>query len=398
LTVDEAQSLEEKRGKNQPWQFVKWVFGVLYSPMRTFEEIAENPTVKGPILILLIMLPILLGGQYVGGAKFFLETPTPENELWTEKPSNSTLFLWGSNGNVTFDSDDFVAGNYSVSASLVNSSVIWMHLTGIGSFNCSEEEYSRLSFRIKWLNEANVTPSDATLQLFSFSNESRRFELNISNVIANSTNVWANVSINLATDNWIETPQSLPSWSNITGIGFLLSWANAANLTLKIDDLFFGKYESISSSTTFGTQLLYSLIRGGVNFLLEWVILSGVVLLSLKSFSDWKGLWKNLLSILGYVYSASIIYLGALALLFFVLPPIFLPYHITYFEYLDIYQRSWGLPISILNLLSYGWITILCTIALKKIHELSWSKAFLIGLGAVVMSLLFSSFLLSAFL
>jgi len=398
LTVDEAQSLEEKLGKNQPWQFVKWIFGVLYSPMRTFEEIVKKPTVKGPIFILLIMLPILLGGQYVGGAKFFLETPAPEDELWTEKPSNSTPFLWSSNGNVTFDSDDFVAGNYSVSASLVNSSVIWMRLTGIGSFNCSEEEYSRLSFRVKWLDEANVTPSSAILQLFSFGNDGRRFELDISDVIANSTDVWANVSVNLATNDWIETLQTLPSWTNVTGIGFLFSWVNAANLTLKIDDLFFGKYESISSSPTFGTQLLYSLIRGGVNFLLEWVILSGVVLLSLKSFSDWKGLWKNLLSILGYVYSASIVYLGALALLFFVLPPIFLPYHSTYFEYLDIYQRSWGMPISILSLLSYGWITVLCTIALKKIHEFSWSKAFLIGLGAVVMSLLFSSFLLSAFL
>jgi len=397
LTINETLSLEGKREKNQPWQFVKWVFSVLYSPMRTFEEIVGNPTVKGPILILLIMLPILLGGQYVGGTKFFLETPAPKDDFWTEK-SNTTLFLWSSNGNVTFDSGDFIAGNYSVSASLVNSSVIWMRLTGIGSLNCSEEEYSRLSFRMKWLNEANVPPSDATLQLFSFSNESRRFDLDISDVIANRTDVWANVSVNLASDGWMEMPQSSPSWANVTGIGFLFSWANATNLTLKIDDLFFGKYESISSSTTFGTQLLYSLIRGGVNFLLEWVILSGVVLLSLKSFSDWKGLWKNLLSILGYVYSASIVYLGALVLLFFVLPPIFLPYHSTYFEYLDIYQRSWGTQISILSLLSYGWITVLCTIALKKIHELSWNMAFLIGLGAVVMSLLFSSFLLSAFL
>ncbi len=138
-------------------------------------------------------------------------------------------------------------------------------------------------------------------------------------------------------------------------------------------------------------------MRSGVDFFLEWLILSGIVLFALKSFSDWSGFWKNLLSTVGYIYSASIVYLGALLLLFFLLPPIFIPQNITYLEYLDIYQGSWGIPISILSLLFYAWTIILCTVALKKIHELSWSKASMIGLGAVVMSLLFSSFLLSAF-
>ena len=361
--------------------------------MKTFEEIVKKPNIKGPILILIMTLPLVLGGHYVSGTKFFLEAPTPETDLWTEKPSNSTSFLWSSNDNITFDKNDNITGDYSVSSSLINSSLIWMSLTNIGSFNCSEEEYSRLTFRIKWVNEANVTPT-ATLQLFSLNNESR-FELDVGDVIANSTNVWANVSVNLATENW--SGENLTKWGSITGISFQLAWVNPANLTLKIDGLFFGKFIPMSSSVNFDLQLVYSLAQSGVNFLLEWLILSGIVLLALKSFSDWKGIWKDLFSIVGYAYSTSIVYLVALIILFFLLPPIFFPLNFTYFEYIAIYQVSWGIPISILSLLYYGWATILCAIALKKMHELSWNKAFLISFGAVIMSLIFSSLLLSAF-
>jgi hypothetical protein len=397
LTIAEAQPLEGEQEKKQPWQFVKWIFKVLYSPINAFEEIVENPNVKGPILILLIILPIILGGQYISGTKFFLENPKPENDLWTEKPSNSEPFLWNSNDNIAFDNNDYIIGNFSISSSLTNSSLIWMRLTDIGSFNCSKEEYSRLSFRIKWINEANVTPT-AVLQLFSLNNESNRFELDIGPLVANSTDVWANVTVSLATDSWIKVPEGLPSWANVTGIGFQLLWSSTADFTAKIDDLFFGKYVLISSLSTFGMQLLYSVMRSGVDLLLEWLILSGIVLLALKSFSDWNGSWKNLLSCVGYIYSTSIVYFGVLAVLFLVLPPILLPYNITYLEYIDLYQGSWGIPTSILTLLSYGWAIILCTVACKKLEEFSWSKAFIIGFGAVVMSLLFSSILLSLFL
>jgi hypothetical protein len=268
-----------------------------------------------------------------------------------------------------------------------------MRLTNIGSFNYSKEDYSRLFFRIKWVNEANVPPNNATLRLFLLNNMSEIYKLDIKDDLANSSNVWANVSVNLGSENWTQKNSTIQA--NITGIGFQLSWANPANLTLKIDEVFFGTYTSASS--TFATQLTYLLIRSITHFLLEWIILSGIVFFFLKSFSDWAGTWKNLLSTVGYVYSPSIIYSSALALLFLFLPTVFFPYNISYLEYLDIYQRSWGVSISIVGLLYYVWVTILCGIFLKKLHEFSWRKAFLMGFGAIFTSLLLSSFLLSAF-
>ena len=393
MTTDETQSSGTEEEKTQLFQFIKWIIKVLYSPVKTFEEIVKKPNIKGPILILLITLPIIVGGQFVFGAKFFSVTPEPEKDLWTEQSAGTPSFIWTSNDNVVFDGEDYIVGNNSVSASMTNSSSIWMRLTNIGRFDCSEGEYDQLFFRIIWVNEANVTPA-ATVRLFSMYNESRRFELDLGKTIANRTGTWANVSVNLDTDEWIMTPENLPDWENITGVGFELTWDNPSNITMKIDDLLFGKYIPLSSFDTFNLQLLYSLMRSSVDFLLQWVILSGIVLLALKSFSNWNGTWRTLLSIVGYVYSVSIVYFGLLTILFLLLPPLFFPYNITYSEYVDIYQTNWGIPISALSLLSYVWTIVLCTIALRKIHELSLNKAFLIGFGAFIMSLLLSSFLL----
>ena len=95
----------EQKDKLLSSDFVIWVLKVLYSPLKAFEEIVNNPTVKGPILILIIMLPLVIGGQYVSGTKLFLEVPSPEKDWWTEKPSNSPTFLWQSTGNITFDNN-----------------------------------------------------------------------------------------------------------------------------------------------------------------------------------------------------------------------------------------------------------------------------------------------------
>jgi hypothetical protein len=384
--LEEAQ--EEERQKAQ---FARWIFEVLYSPLKTFQEIVKKPSIKGPLLILIITLPITLAGQYTSGTKFFLEAPTPDDDLWTETPPESLPLLWSSNNNISFDSQDHVFGNYSVSSSLINSTLIQMHLTEIGSFNRSDSGHSQLSFAVKWTNEANATPQTAVLQLFSLNDEDKKFEISIMDTITDSASNWANVSINLFREDWSQSNE--PSWAAITGIGFLLTWADFGNITLKIDGLYFGRFAPISSSESFNVQLLYSLMRSSINFFLEWVLLSGIVFLALRSLSGWKGQWKTLLSILGYIYSTSIIYLIALALAFSALPSIFIRYNISYLEYVEAYQSSWGLPISTLSMAFYGWTAILCTIAIKNVQELSWTKAFLMSFGAILMSLILASVL-----
>ncbi|TET56152.1 hypothetical protein E3J51_05400 [Candidatus Bathyarchaeota archaeon] len=379
--------------QEEPLQFVKSVFKVLYSPMKAFEEIGKKPSVKGPILILLITLPLFVSIQYSSTSKFFLETTIPENDLWTEEPHNSHSFLWSSGDEILFDNTDYISGNYSVSISAFNSSQIWMYLTEIGSINCSEGEHSRLSLAIKISNEEELTT--AALQLFSGNNDPNGFELDILPLIGTVANTWVNITVDLANDNWTKTTAT-SSWTDITGIGFQLTRLGLGNFTVKVDGLFFGKF--VSSASSYGVDLqLLSVVRSSINFLLEWLILSGVVLLLLRSFSKWTGSFKDLFYYIGHVYSASIVYLSAIALTSFFLPPLYIPANITFQQYVNIYQASWGAPISYLTLLYYGWATILCAVSLKKLVEMSWSKAILVGFGAFVMGVLFSSFLLSVF-
>ena len=379
--------------QEEPLQFVKSVFKVLYSPMKAFEEIGKKPSVKGPILILLITLPLFVSIQYSSTSKFFLETTIPENDLWTEEPHNSHSFLWSSGDEILFDNNDYISGNYSVSISAFDNSQIWMYLTEIGSINCSEGEHSRLSLAIKISNEEELTT--AVLQLFSGNSDTNGFELDILPLIGTVPSTWVNVTVDLANDNWTKT-EPTSSWTDITGIGFQLTRLDLGNFTVKVDGLFFGKF--VSSSSSYGVDLqLLSVVRSSINFLLEWLILSGVVLLILRSFSKWTGSFKDLFYYIGHVYSASIVYLSAIALTSFFLPPLYIPANITFQQYVNIYQASWGAPISYLTLLYYGWATILCAVSLKKLVEMSWSKAILAGFGAFLMGVLFSSFLLSVF-
>jgi hypothetical protein len=51
----------------------KEIFRVLYSPVKAFEEIAQAPDVKGPLLILLITLLASASAQYISSSKTLLQ-------------------------------------------------------------------------------------------------------------------------------------------------------------------------------------------------------------------------------------------------------------------------------------------------------------------------------------
>jgi hypothetical protein len=387
------------KAKEQFWgRFIKWVFAVLWSPAKTFDEIVKNPSVKGPLLIFLVTIPMTIGVQYLNGSRLFLEQPTPGYDLWTEDFTNQTSPKWLSNGIVGFDDSDKTSGNYSVYTS-ENDSFIWLNLVGMEELNFSKQEENRLSFSLKWSQEAEEFPNFAVLQLFSHNEESHRFELDLLPYLSNESNIWMNLtSVNalvLCSDDW-KAPESPPSWDSITGIGFNLSWSQPSNLTLKVDDLFFGKYTSALSRTSLEIQL-QTLWVTGLDFFVKWMILAIIASLAMQAFSGWKGSWRSLFFSTGYIYAPYMVYLLALSVLFLLLPPIFLPYRYTYDEYISITQ-VWSFPISILNFLTnVVWTTILCTLVLKKMDSISWTRAFFVAFGAVVMSFLLASILLSIF-
>jgi len=54
------------------------ILKVLYSPVNAFKQIIQKPDIKGPIIILILVLAATVGRQYALGSKIFIQTESQE--------------------------------------------------------------------------------------------------------------------------------------------------------------------------------------------------------------------------------------------------------------------------------------------------------------------------------
>lgn len=378
--------------------FVRELFAVLYSPLKAFEEIVKKPNVKGPLLVLVLVLFAAAVAQYVNTSKIFVETATPDTDNWTESTSH-----WASNGVVSNDTDCIV-GNYSVKSFVSNRTYIWMKRANIGQFNCSEDaNYEALSFRIKWIHQDDTFPANATLRLFDA--ESRYIELNIINLV-NSSDTWANITVNvgLKSHNWSSVNFN---WENVTGLEFELAWlpSKAANLTMKIDDMYFGKYVSFLNTDFYNSWFISSLIGYGsalTDTIVGWALYAVFLWLIFKVFHVETGPLSTLFIVIGYTFFVRVIFLLVSSLLTSTLPPLNFPLkawkpvageeQIASESINNIYQTYWAPTLAytisyFLPFVFYAWIVALCTVAIRFLRGLTWGKAVAISSIAYAMSL-----------
>ena len=381
---------------NKKKLFVREIFRVLYSPLEAFKEIVKKPDVKGPLLILLITVLVTAGAQYISASKTFFENPTPEADSWTESTS-----LWISNGVLLNDSDRIV-GNYSVKSFSSNDARIWMKFTEIGPFDCSgDSDYRGLSFRIKWIHQNEKPPSsNATLQLFSYE-ENRYFKYDLSNNITSSSNEWANLTANVGPgQGWVSV--NSPDWKNITGLEFRLAWlpSDAANLTMKVDDLYFGEYVSPIASGFFTGWLVSSLMGSATDFIVRWILYAGLLLLTIKIFGGETGSWSALFNVVGYVFAVTMVYIAIDALIINMLPSLSFPLKawspvageekIGLALWNQIIQDNWYSTLAyglrdFVALVFHVWTVALGTIAIHFLREFTWKKSVAIVAMAYIM-------------
>jgi hypothetical protein len=383
---------------------VREVFEVLYSPVKAFKEVVKKHEVKGLLLIFVLILLTAAVLQHVSASKLFVETATPDKDQWTESTS-----FWNSNGAVSLDGTDRVVGNYSVKCFVSNGTSIWMRTTDIGEFNCSRDAgYKGLSFRIKWIHQNGKFPSsNATLRLFSNS-ESRYFELNLIYDISNSSNEWYNVtdpiSIGPESKGWVQFGSPDPDWGNITGLEFRLNWldSDAANLTMKIDDLYFGKYVSFVTLSFYSQWFVSSLMSTTVDVLIRWLLYAALIWLIIKMFHGKTGPLNILFIVIGYTFCNRIVQAPVDALLISTLPPLNFPLKawkpiageegVASKLLSKIYEKEWynTLPYNLsifLTLAIYVWTIALGTIALRFLGEIEWKKAAAVSSIAYIMSI-----------
>ncbi|UCE44110.1 MAG: hypothetical protein JSV57_01040 [Candidatus Bathyarchaeota archaeon] len=361
--------------------FAHDVLKTLYSPIKAFEEIVKKPDIKGPMLILIVIVLITAGLQYVSSSKISDEEPMMGRDEWTE--SIAWISNWTSNGELARDADvslDNYIGNYSLASSIVNSTEAWMRLTEAGSFNCSTNaDCERLSFWIKWISQDEISaPPSATLTLFS-GDSNDYFQLGFEKSLSNSSDEWEIVKVDFGSDIEGWTAVGSPDWEAITGLEFRLFWSAPADLTMKIDDLYLAEFVLLTEY--FITGWFNSLMISALGFLILWGLYGGVLLLVLRLFGEKAGSWKALLMVVGYLFSVRIVYLGVMLLSISILPD----------TRLENVAQIWypTLPYQAMLYFSFVadiWIAALCAIAVRFFYSFTWKKAITISVFVGLLS------------
>jgi len=395
----------------QESMIIKDIFKVIYSPVKAFESIVKKPDIKGPLIILALILISAAIEQYVLASRILLANRTPRNDEWTGSISSS--WIWSSNGNISIDNTTYVIGNNSTKSMVSNGTSIWIKLTNIGFLNCSGDEgYKSLSFWINWTNQLERTPNNSTLRLFS-TEESRYFELNATDLISKSSGNWSipllGVAVGPDSQSWVST--NSPSWESITGLEFMLKWSSLdrANLTMNIDDLYFLKKPfSFLATKSLGDYIIFSLVNTVIGFFLTWIVYVGSFFIASAGSHQKIGSWRALFIVIGYTFAIAIVGVLARALLYLRLSVLSFPVSswppptqddsiragvvIEQFWYSNI-----AYPLTLVANLGLDiWIVALCAISIRTLGGLSWKKVimltafayfikfFLFGLGSMI--------------
>jgi hypothetical protein len=349
--------------------FAYGIFRVLYSPLEAFEEIVKKPTYKAPILVLILVLIITAGANCISTLEVF----TPDEDKWAEPDS-----LWYSNGSVSFDSEDYVTGNYSVSSSASNATDICMRIKDIGPVNCTEiDGYTKIVFQIKWINQ-NGVPTSPNVALRLFSGEINSFEQDITGLVSNTSDQWAEVVLNVGANNKNWSGADPQNWENISGLEFWLTWpSKEKSITTKIDGVFFcGKYVPAIASEDFGYIIAGDLIGTGINFSLNWVIFAGTLFIVIKLYGGEARSFKFLFVVTGYVLSTLIV-IGLIRVVLVLI-------------------NLWSYILLLLISLAFHiWSIILYTIVIRKSHDFTWKSSATASVtayffGLMLVSLFFS--------
>ena len=367
---------------------VRGLFEVLYSPVKAFKKIIEKPDFKGVLLILVLVIFSMVVVQYVATSKFFLETRTPDDDDWTESLTNQ--HSWTSNDSPSLDETDYkmgnTVGNHSVKSLVSNDTSIWMKITGIEPLDCSEDAgYKELFFWIKWIHENGSFPNlGATLRLFSDS-ESSYFERSLTNFIA-SSDEWSNATLKIGLDQgW--TSSNSPDWQSVTGLEFRLVWPAPANLTMKIDGLYFRKYVSPLETGAFSGAIIPILMQAAVTFSMNWILWAGILLMIAKVFREELGPWTRFFVIIGHVFMVTVVYTIASAVSLSTLPTLNLPLEA---DNLNVFINEMWYPYLAYQVWLYipvvgeVWIAALCATAIRLLRGITWGRAASISVVAFV--------------
>jgi hypothetical protein len=381
------------------------VLKVLYSPQKTLKEVIKNPKYIGPLLVMILLIAVNVASIYVVISKESHEQILPDGTKLDEWTENST-FWTSSNQTIITESSDAINGsiygNASIAFSILNSSQVWMQLTGIGTVDVSVPNgFSLLSFRIKRISPV-APPENVTIQMFSFNSSSYYFYNDLTSTFSNSTyNIWNNLTIPIGPSAAWHSTGDKADWGNITGLQLQFTWAGNSNVTILVDGLFFhGPYKTLLE--TGGTPYLLSYaVSGAFQFAVIWVLLTGAIYILVKAFKG-KIAWKPMLIAVGFILIIMFVQTLINAIGFLTWPVAHIPFELLGgvngegdVALKTITDQRWlGSYITMLSgILAAVWTIALVAVAVRLLAEFSWVKSIIVGIIAFTVSIMIASFI-----
>lgn len=384
--------------------FAADILKVLYAPHKAFKQITQEPKYWGPILIFIIFIALQSVYYYNFYSKTYYEQTAPNISTLGEWTQNATLWTTTSGVAVSSNYLDFMNssfyGNSSLQFDLSNAGSISIEIPSFSNVDCGPTGFHQLSMRIKQVSPQTV-PTSVTLTLYSL-NTGDLYKYDLSNNFSNAslTGEWNNVTIAVGTNASSWEPTGNPQWQNITGLKMEFSYPSTADISLRLQGLFFRGSFLSPVKTDFGGFVIYVLQLVVTQFLFQWLIFTAIMYIVIKAM---KGtiVWKPLFIAVGFALTVtliqSIINFAALSMLPEISYPVEvlvgLPGEATILaNAVAVQAETYTLIASSVQLLTYVWIVGLGTLIVRAVQpEFSWLKAIATSaVGFIVTILLLS--------
>jgi hypothetical protein len=328
--------------------FVDDILKVIYAPQKAFKSIVANPKYLGALIVLILFIGLQVGYEYSQFSKTYTEQTTPSIDQLatftnaTLTGSDNTTTAWRSSSNVALtNNNDFfnysvyvagfglpptdsnayykLFGNSSLEMSANNTSTLTSALdivSVLSSINdtlvaqkatplssltvdCSPNAFQNLSITLKQI-QPQVAPKSANVTLYS-TGDTNYYVYDLTSQLSDTSTIgqWTNLTITLGPNakGWISSGN--PTWGNITALKLDFSYPISSNITIEVGALFFhGEYLTpIQYSST--AILLQFLQLFSLQFLLTWLVLTGIIYLICRFALKSQVLWKPLFIALG---------------------------------------------------------------------------------------------------
>jgi len=329
------------------------------------------------------------GFLYLRASKTYYEQTLPKDiDEWTESKS-----FWDSNATINESSDSLNIGYYgnkSIDFSIINNKQIRMEINFSESIVCSGVDgYKNMTFWIKTIYPNTTELMNATIYLFTNQTNYFSHELPEESFPSNET-LWNKSTIPLGPENkWNET--GAPDWSNITSLKFEFLWSENANMTIRLDGLFFrGVFKSAMEIVGVSTYPIYTLFSSTMQFIVTWVFIGGLTFLLARGLGA-KIIWKASLIVIGFALITSFIQAFINAATVATWPTLNVPLEFlggTEAESLIAQNQLFDKIMLSSQINEYAqiailiWTVALCTIAVRLLTEFSWNKSALVAVAA----------------